>query len=132
MYKKPCRGRAVILLFYSSHVTVNIKFHDDVNASINSFWAFLFHHSNALKVILIHSNTAFPHSGSITLAILFKMRNNDFVKEGGRGSYPFYGQGLCLIQYFTNGRSQDSLPGGAHTMSKEGIKQICHVVFYLM
>ena len=43
----------------------------------------------------MHSTAAFPHSCSIASAILFRMWNNDFVKEGGMGQ-AFYSQGPCL------------------------------------
>ena len=33
----------------------------------------------------MHSTMAFPHSCLIVLAILCRMWNNDFVKEGGGG-----------------------------------------------
>ena len=36
------------------------------------------------KAFSVHSTTVFPHSCSITSGILFRMWNNDFVKEGGR------------------------------------------------
>ena len=42
----------------------------------------------------MHSTTAFPRSCSIAPAILFRMWNSDFVKEGGR-SQAFYSQGSC-------------------------------------
>ena len=64
----------------------------------------------------MHSNTALRRSCSNVSAILFRMWNNDCVKEGGRGK-AFYSQRPCLIfrpsevaaSYLTN--DTGSFPG---------------------